>query len=200
MLNRPPHTFAFGARRMLTDPLIFEAVAGAAAIPVALGTAIALRRRSVELAPRPPSRRATRALISKLPHRHRREAKAIVALARDHERRGSASRLDAFTTREALRSYLPETIEAYLVVPKDLRGRVRNGAPSADRELSRQLQTLRAGLERLRDGDADAAAARMAENRTFLNERFGALADDNTPQPTIVERINDFIADVLGDR
>ncbi|MBC5800493.1 MAG: hypothetical protein GIX03_15065 [Candidatus Eremiobacteraeota bacterium] len=182
------------------DALILEAIAAAGAVPLVVGTAVAVRRRRVAPAPVPrlPSRRAMGALIATLPHRHRREAKVIVELARDHEKRHSPSRLDAFTAREALRAYLPDTINAYLAVPKDLRRRPRNGAPSADQELARQLATLRSGLERLRDGDADAAAARMAENRTFLRERFGtATHDEPAPQPTIFERLTSFVEEFV---
>ncbi len=188
-----------GSLSVVPDALLFEAVAAAGAVPLAVGTALAVRhRRRVPAIPRLPSRRSVRALIANLPQRHRREAKAIVALARDHEKRQSPSRLDAYTAREALRSYLPETIEAYLAVPKDVRRRPRNGEPSADRELARQLLTLRSGLERLRDGDADLAATRMAENRTFLHERFGSPPGDERPAPpTLVERLSDMVDDLL---
>lgn len=182
----------------MIDAFIVEAIVAVSAVPLAVGTAIAVRRRGVAASPRLPSRRSVRALIAKLPHRHRREAKAIVALARDHEKRHSPSRLDAFTAREALRSYLPETIDAYLAVPTALRGRSRNGRPSPDQELTRQLLTLRSGLERLRDGDADIASSRMAENRTFLHERFGTAGTDEpiTP-PTIFERVSGLVDDFL---
>jgi len=180
------------------DALILEAIVAASAVPLAVGTAIAVRRRAVAPAPPLPSRRAMGALVARLPHRHRREAKGIVALARDHEKRHSPSRLDAFTAREALRSYLPETINAYLGVPKDLRGRSRGGRPSPDQELARQLLTLRSGLERLRDGDADIAATRMAENQSFLHERFGTpAAHEPIMPPTIVERLGNLIDDFL---
>lgn len=184
---------------MVIDALIFEAVAAAgAAVPIAVGTAIAVRRRRIAPSPRLPSRRSTLAVVAKLPHRHRREAKAIVALARDSDKRHSTSRLDAYTARETLRSYLPETIDAYLAVPKDLRGRSRNGRPSPDQELTRQLATLRVGLERLRDGDAELAATRMAENRTFLHERFGTPPrDEPTAPPTLLERLSDMVDEFL---
>ncbi len=186
---------------MVIDALVLEAVAAAGAVPVAVGTAIAVRRRRVVPSPRLPSRRSMLAIIAKLPHRHRREAKAIVMLARDSDRRHSASRLDAYTARETLRSYLPETIGAYLAVPKDLRGRSRNGRPSPDQELARQLLTLRAGLERLRDGDAELAATRMAENRTFLHERFGSVPNDDAPKaPTFLERVYELIDDFMLGR
>lgn len=187
-----------GFNEIVVEALIVEAVVAASAVPLAVGTAIAVRRRGVAPAPRLPSRRAMGALIGQLPHRHRREAKLIVALARDHEKRNSSSQLDAFTAREALRSYLPDTIDAYLAVPKDLRRRARNGRLSPDEELTRQLRTLRLGLERLRDGDADIADTRMAENRTFLHERFGTPpADGPLTPPTVLERVSGLIDDFL---
>ncbi len=183
---------------IVIEALIVEAVVAATAVPLALGTAIAVRRRGVAAAAPVPSRRAMGALVGQLPHRHRREAKLIVELAHDHEKRNSSSRLDAFTAREALRSYLPDTISAYLAVPKDVRRRSRNGQLSPDEELARQLRTLRAGLERLRDGDADVAATRMAENRTFLYERFGKPPGDAPlTSPTISERVRGLIDEFL---
>jgi hypothetical protein len=111
--------------------------------------------------------------VAQLRRRHRREARTIIALAREQDSRHAAGALEAFTARETLRSYLPETLAAYLAVPPAQR-RVRSGGNlSPDDELSRQLRTLRHGLERMERSDADAAAARMAANGAFLRERFG---------------------------
>jgi hypothetical protein len=128
--------------------------------------------------------------VAQLRRRHRREARAIVALAREQDTRHAAGSLEAFTARETLRSYLPETLAAYLAVPPAQR-RVRCGGNlSPDEELSRQLRTLRHGLERAERSDADAAAARMAANGAFLRERFGRPpARDDIAAADVVEEI-----------
>jgi hypothetical protein len=106
--------------------------------------------------------------------RHRRVVRAIVELAHECLERHPDGSFEAFTAREALRAYLPETLAAYLAVPPSLR-RVRAvGRRSADEELSCQLRTLHSGLERIREADAEIGAARMAANGAFLGERFAS--------------------------
>jgi hypothetical protein len=112
-------------------------------------------------------------LIPRVRRRHRRVARAIVDLARECLERHNDGSFEAFTAREALQCYLPETLAAYLAVPKALRHVDRGGRPNADDDLSRQLQILRSGLECLREADAELGAARMTSNGAFLNERFG---------------------------
>ncbi len=182
----------------MIDAFIVEVITALSAVPLALGTAAALRARGAKAPSAAPPRRSIRSLIRELPRRHRREAKTIVALARDRDKRHGPSRLDAFTARETLRSYLPDTIEPYLTVPAALRRLSRNGGPSPDQELARQLATLRSALERLRDDDADVAAERMAQNRNFLNERFGAPASEATDgEHTLLEHISNAITDFM---
>jgi hypothetical protein len=153
------------------DALIVEAAATASCI----GAAIALRKcsgrtRRVRLPPTLPIARSLRGLR----RRHRRLGRAIVELACECLERHPDGSFEAFTAREALRSYLPETLAAYLAVPPALRGVPRHGRPSADDELSRQLRTVLGGLERIREADADAAATRMAANAAFLTDRFSS--------------------------
>ncbi len=158
------------------------------------------RRRRVVRAPKLPSSYAMHRLIRKLPARHRREAQRIVAIAREHDKRHVAHRVDAFTARETLRSYLPETVHAYLAVPIALRTQPRNGQPSPDEECAHQLYMLRAGLEKLRDGDAEIAAQRMRENKTFLHDRFGTPPPPigtRRPLPPFLELLNDKLAAFL---
>jgi hypothetical protein len=119
-----------------------------------------------------PARNLAR-LIAQLPYRRRREARAIVALAREQLERHPAGSAELFTAREALRAYLPETLTAYLAIPPALRRARQADGSSPDAELGRQLRTLYAGLERLRAADAATGANRMAANGAFLNERFG---------------------------
>jgi hypothetical protein len=114
--------------------------------------------------------------------RHRRAARAIAELARECVERHPEGSFEAFTARETLWVYLPETLTAYLAVPPAMR-RVRSAErPSADDELSRQLKTLYAGLERIREADAESGAQRMAVNAAFLNERFGSTSAGGAPE------------------
>ena len=172
---------------------LFEIVALAGgAVGVLGGSAVVAARRSrVVRAPKLPSSFATFKLVNQLPNRHRREARAIVAIAREHDKRHIGG-INAFTARETLRSYLPETIVAYLAVPGTLRGRARNGLRSPDDELAHQLFALRTGLERMRDSDADAAVQRMNENKTFLHDRFGEPPPlEHRPILPILELLNE---------
>jgi hypothetical protein len=178
---------------MIVLPL-FEivALAGGAA-SILGGSAVVIARRSgVPHAPKLPSSFAMLKLVNQLPSRHRREARAIVAIAREHDKRHVGWRIDSYTARETLRSYLPETIVAYLAVPGTLRGQTRNGLRSPDDELAYQLYALRTGLERLRDADAEVAVQRMNENKTFLHDRFGEPPPiEHRPLPPILELLNE---------
>ena len=173
------------------DALIVESLA----VTACAGLAVAARRRRAPIVKRvalPPLSR----LVADLPGRHRREARAIVELAREHVRRHPDGSADAFTAREALRTYLPDTITAYLHVPRGLRRTPRAGGPSPDDELRRQFATLRHGLERLRDADADAGASHMSVNGAFLNERFGPAPERLGPSSPVRE-FTDMIGDYL---
>ncbi len=175
-------------------PIIEIVVLATGAAGAIGGTGIAVaRRKRLPRAPKLPSTFVMNQLVAQLPARHRREARAIVAIARDHDKRHLRRRLDAFTARETLRSYLPETINAYLSVPAALRGRARNGLRSPDDELAHQLLALRTGLERMRDADADIAEQRMHENRAFLHDRFGEPPPAEAPRtlPPLLELINE---------
>jgi hypothetical protein len=162
---------------------------------VAAGSGVAIARRNNRIrAAKLPSNYQTWKLVNRLPMRHRIEAHRIVAIAREHDKRHVLHRLDAFTARETLRSYLPETIYAYLAVPESLRSRARNGHPSPDDECAHQLYMLRVGLEKVRDADGDVAMARMRENKTFLHDRFG------TPPPPQAGRQLPPILAMLNDK
>lgn len=158
-----------------------------AAVLVGWGALSVFRRR--------PAAPSLGSWIGQLRRKHRREARAIVALAREQDTRHAAGSLEAFTARETLRSYLPETLAAYLAVPPGQR-RVRHGGSlSPDEELTRQLRTLRRGLELAERSDADAAAARMAANGAFLRERFGhPPASDSAAATDIVDEISAIVA------
>jgi hypothetical protein len=164
---------AAGARTsiIVMDTLALDAVAAVACIAVG----IALRygkpriRRSA-----PPTILPLARSIREVRRRHRRAARAIVELAHECLERHPGGSFEAFTAREALRSYLPQTLAAYLAVPRALRRVRRPGRPSADDELSRQLRTLHRGLERIREADAEIGASQMTANGAFLGERFAA--------------------------
>ena len=176
------------------------ALAGGAA-SVLGGSAVVIARRSrAPHAPKLPSSFAMLKLINQLPNRHRREARAIVEIAREHDKRHLGGRIDSYTARETLRSYLPETIVAYLAVPGTLRGQTRHGLRSPDDELAHQFYALRTGLERMRDADADLAVQRMNENKTFLHDRFGEPPPlEHRPIPPILELLNEkLVAFIRG--
>lgn len=154
---------------MVMDALTVDVAAAAACIVVAIA---ALRRKPRVRRSVPPPTLAIARLIRELRRRHRRVARAIVELAYECLERHPASSFEAFTARETLRSYLPETLAAYLAVPRVLRRVRRAAGPSADDELSRQLRTLHNGLERIREADAEIGATRMTANGAFLDERF----------------------------
>ncbi len=170
------------------DPFILESL-------IATGTAglgiAAARRASANRRPaRPPM---PRLMIAALPHRHRRAARAIADRARAYLGRHPDGSLETFTARETLRSYLPETVAAYLAVPPGSRRKRRSGALSADDEFRRQLLTLRAGLDRLFQAEADIGAARMAENGAFLNERFGAPPEAIAKPASVASSVDEFV-------
>lgn len=176
----------------------FLAWAGGTAV-VTVGSAVVLVRRvPAARRDRAPSSFAMARLIGTLPVRHRREARRIVAIAREHDGANLVGQLDGFTARETLRRYLPETIAAYLCVPVELRGRRRGGLPSPDEELADQLHALRAGLEALRDSVADAAVQRMQQNKTFLHDRFGPPPPRERPalSPALA-KLNDLLTTFL---
>ncbi len=150
----------------MIDAYILEALAATGCI----GLGLAARRRSAK--PRRPPPQLPR-LTAQLPYRHRREAGSIAGIAREQLQRHPPGSHAAFTAREALQTYLPDTIGAYLAVPPALRRSRQPGQRSPDDELNAQFRTLRSGLERLREEDAAAGAARMAQNGAFLHDRFG---------------------------
>jgi hypothetical protein len=159
----------------MMDALMLDA--GAAAGCIAVGIAIRYRKQTIARSGPPPA-----LPLGDVRRRHRRAARAIIELAHECLARHPDASFEAFTARETLRSYLPETLAAYLVVPPALR-RVRRGArPSADDELSRQLRTLFTGLERIREADAEIGATRMAANGAFLNERFAVPHFARSPE------------------
>jgi hypothetical protein len=176
-----------GRRWSVIEEMVFEAIAA-----VGLGwlAYAGLRPRSVT-----PS---LRVWTAQLRRRHRREVRAIVALAREHDARHAKGSVQAFTARETLRSYLPETLAAYLAVPKALRRVRRARGLSPDEELSRQLRTLRHGLEQVQQSDAEAAASRMAENGAFLHERFGVPPPPAPPSRSALAGELGQIADTFG--
>jgi len=152
----------------------------AAAVLGCILTTTALRHRKP--AARPSAPQPFSRSIRELRRRHRRVARAIVALAYECLERHADGSFEAFTARETLRSYLPETLAGYLAVPPTLRRLQRPGRPSADDELSRQLCTLQRGLERIREADAARGASRMAANGAFLGERFAAPSSPGAPE------------------
>jgi hypothetical protein len=158
------------------DALTLDA-AGAATC-IALAITARYRKRRIRR-PAAGSALAITRSIRGLRRRHRRVARAIVDLANECGERHADGSLEAFTARETLRCYLPETIAAYLAVPRALRRDRRAAGPSADDELTRQLQTLYSGLERIEESDAEIGATRMRANGAFLNERF---ASPRSPQ------------------
>jgi hypothetical protein len=174
------------------DPLTLDAAAAAAgcvAVGIAMRYGRAASRRSAPVRTAPIARS-----IRRLRRRHRRAVRAIVELAQDCLERHPDGSFEAFTAREALRSYLPETLTGYLAVPPALRRVARAGHLSADDELSRQLRTLCSGLERIREADAESGAARMAANGAFLGERFPPAHDRHVPNRR--SRLSEFV-DVL---
>jgi hypothetical protein len=179
---------------MVMDALTLDAAAAASCIAVAVALRYGkstLRNRRSALPQSVPLGRS----IRELRRRHRRAVRAIVKLANECLERHPDGSFEAFTARETLRSYLPETLAAYLAVPRALRRVRRASRPSADDELVRQLWTLHSGLERLREADAEIGATRMATNGAFLNERFAA-PDSPPPPPEHRSVISEFV-DVL---
>jgi hypothetical protein len=163
----------------MMDALMLDAAAAAGCI--AVGIAIRYRKQTIPRSVSPPILPIARS-IRGLRRRHRRAVRAIIELAHECLARHPDGSFEAFTARETLRSYLPETLAAYLAVPPALR-RVRRGArPCADDELSRQLRTLSAGLERIREADAEIGATRMVANGAFLDERFAAPHFARSPE------------------
>lgn len=152
------------------DALTLDAAAAAAGC-IAVGIAMRYRKPAIRRPPPPPVLPLARS-IRYVRRRHRRVAREIVELAYECLERHPDGSFEAFTARETLRSYLPETLAAYLAVPRALRRIRRAGRSSSDDELSSQLRTLYRGLERIREADAEVGASRMTANGAFLGERF----------------------------
>jgi hypothetical protein len=172
------------------DAFIVEALALAGCA----GLAVSLRTRAAA-APRSEAPSVSRSM-RRLRRRHRRKVREIVALAHECLARHPRNSDEAFTARETLGRYLPDTLTAYLVVPTALRRTRRAGRPSPDHELEYQLRTLCAGLERLREAQAEIGAAHMAANGAFLDERFGPAT--RTGLRSDLSSAFDEVADVLG--
>jgi hypothetical protein len=154
------------------DAFVLDAAATAGGMAILFALAY---RKPRQRSPGAPPRIATMVrAMRNLRRRHRRAARAIIELAQECLERHPDNSFEAFTAREALQSYLPETLAAYLAVPKALRRVQRAGGPSPDDMLGRQLAMLYAGLERIREADAEAGSARMAVNGAFLDERFAS--------------------------
>jgi hypothetical protein len=147
-----------------------------------VGLALAVPRRSARV--RPAGGPPLKARIGQLRFKLRREVREVVELAREQTARHGEGSVESFTAREMLRSYLPETLAAYLAVPRALRRVRRANGRTPDDDLRAQLRTLRRGLEQLREADAEVGAARMAENGAFLHERFGPPPPPPAERPT----------------
>lgn len=177
------------------DALVIEAVVGAGLLAATIATGN--RKRSTRRPVRTPVISVARS-IRDLRRRHRRAARAVVGLANACLERHPADSFEAFTAREALQRYLPETLAAYLAVPRELRRVGRGGRPCADDELGLQLRTLYGGLERLRDADAAIGETRMAANGAFLNERFAsAEAPVSLGRRSVLSEVVDVIESAL---
>jgi hypothetical protein len=179
----------------MIDALTLDATGAAACVAVAI--AMRYRKRRTRRSAAPTTLVIARS-IRELRRRHRRVARAIVELATECWERHADGSFEAFTARETLRSYLPETIAAYLAVPRALRRGRRAAGASADDELSRQLQILYSGLERIRESDAAIGATRMIANGAFLNERFSS--PDVLPSSRRRSILNDFVDAVEAAR
>jgi len=175
------------------DALVLDAAAAAGCIAVAAALRYGKPTLGIRRSALPQSVPLARSM-RELRRRHRRVVRSIVKLAHECLERQPNGSFEDFTARETLRSYLPETLAAYLAVPRALRRVRRAGRPSADDELKRQLWTLQSGLERLREAHAEIGATRMETNGAFLNERF---ASPDLPPPSDRRSLVSELVDVL---
>lgn len=87
-------------------------------------------------------------------------------------RSGSGGQV-AFDIRTIATEYLPQTLEAYLRLPKAFRVIAKSSdGKDADQMLGEQISTLKIRLEKVTESVASADAASLAENGRFLQERF----------------------------
>ena len=83
----------------------------------------------------------------------------------------------AYDVRAAATEYLPQTLEAYLKLPRAFRATAKSAdGKNADEMLAEQITTLRKRLDDVTTAVASADAAALSENGRFLRERF-AQAD-----------------------
>jgi len=79
----------------------------------------------------------------------------------------------AYDVRTAATEYLPQTLEAYLKLPRAFRATAKSAdGKNADEMLTEQVATLRKRLDDVTTAVASADAAALSENGRFLRERF----------------------------
>jgi hypothetical protein len=86
---------------------------------------------------------------------------------------------DLFIVRQTAAEYLPRTLDAYLAIPGTDDPLVRSTGRTALEELRAQLALLDARLDAITQNLQQRDLDGLAANRRFLEERFGALDDED---------------------
>jgi hypothetical protein len=85
---------------------------------------------------------------------------------------------DLYIVRQTAAEYLPRTLDAYLAIPGTDDPLVRSTGRTALEELRAQLALLDARLDAITQNLQQRDLDGLAANRRFLEERFGALDDE----------------------
>jgi hypothetical protein len=86
---------------------------------------------------------------------------------------------DLYIVRQTAAEYLPRTLDAYLAIPGMDDPLVRSTGRTALEELRAQLALLDSRLDAITQNLQQRDLDGLAANRRFLEERFGALDDDD---------------------
>lgn len=131
----------------------------------------------------PAPEAAVEALVLRLPPEQRERAWGILCAVVDAQARGAGApdARTAFLLTETRRTYLPETLRAYLNLTPGARERLTAQGQPAETLLDEQLALIGDGvLEVLRHDHA--AADRLLAQGRFLRERFQGEGELNLPQ------------------
>lgn len=130
-------------------------------------------------APTLPTPEPVETLVLRLPEPQRARAWAILCAVADAQARpeGPPDTRTAYLLAETRRTYLPETLRAYLSLTDAARGRLSAQGQPADALLQEQFGLIEDGVrEALRHDHA--AADRLLTQGRFLRERFQGQGGD----------------------
>ncbi|WP_216329603.1 hypothetical protein [Deinococcus aestuarii] len=151
----------------------------AARLPTGRGEALPAAARPLPA----PAPEPVESLVLRLPEPQRARAWGVLCAVADAQAEpGTPDARTAYLLAETRRTYLPETVRAYLALTDGARERLAGQGQPADTLLAEQLALIEDGVREALRHDHAAADRLMTQGR-FLRERFVAGRDGGLELP-----------------